>query len=367
MSTILIEESKRAGARLLLGLAGASGDGKTFSALLMAYGLAGCDARKVGLLDCENKRGSLYSDILPGGQRFRRGDLYEPFSPQRYIDAIKAFQAAGVEVLVIDSVTHEWEGPGGCEDIAHKSGKKMADWLTAKREHKRFMSALLLCDMHVICCIRAREKSDFTNPAKPVSLGIQPICEKNFMFEMTASFMMQDRGRRREILKCPGDLESILGRTTGYIGIEEGKALRAWVDGAGADPLEPLRNRLRLAASEGTEALKAAWEGISKQDRQSLGAEFVAVLKSQAVAVDAAEAQSHQRYGHEDAEAPEGREALLAALQAKCAAGNGYGISEAQVLTYLGTDSFEKITDSELKTFSDDWPNQVALIAKEGK
>ena len=193
--------------------------------------------------------------------------------------------------------------------------------------------------MHIICCIRAREKTDFKNPAKPVSLGVQPICEKNFMFEMTASFMMMDKG----------------------------KALRAWLNGEGGDHLEPIRNRLRLAASDGTESLKAAWEGIEKKDRLALGAEFVAVLKSQAVAVSAAEAQAHQRYGHEATDAPEGREATLAALQAKCAPGNGYGVTEPQLLTFMRVKSFDEIADEELQMLNDTWATQVSMIAREGR
>lgn len=65
--------------------------------------------------------------------------MYAPFSPARYRQAIEEFQAAGVKVLVIDSGSHEWEGEGGCSEIAEQpllQGKKMADWKRAKAEHK---------------------------------------------------------------------------------------------------------------------------------------------------------------------------------------------------------------------------------------
>ena len=111
MSVIQIRKAKREGARLVLGLAGISGTGKTYTALQLAWGLANYDASKVGFLDTENRRGSLYSDALRDGSgvvhEFWIGDLEPPFSPQRYIDAILEFQKHGVEVLVIDSVTHE--------------------------------------------------------------------------------------------------------------------------------------------------------------------------------------------------------------------------------------------------------------------
>lgn len=284
MSIIEIRKAQREGARLVIGIAGISGSGKTYSAIQLGYGLANCRADKLGFLDTENRRGSLYSDALP--EPFLIGDLYAPFSPQRYIDAIKVFQDAGVEVLVIDSVTHEWEGSGGCEEIASNTTSKIADWKKAKAEHKRFMNMLLQSNMHVIVCIRAREKVDFTNPREPKSLGIQPIQEKNFMFEMTASLMMWDQGQAQSVLKCPAELSGILGRETGYITVEDGKALRAWVDGAKAlDPkVEAYRNRLQTVTEGGLKVLEEAWSKTPAAIKTALGSGFYATLEASAKA-----------------------------------------------------------------------------------
>lgn len=287
MSILEIREAKREGARLVVGIAGVSGSGKTYSALKLGYGLANRDSRKLGFLDCENKRGSLYADLFKPS--FLIGDLYAPFSPQRYIEAISEFQSAGVEVLVIDSVTHEWEGPGGADEIANGGNSKMPNWKLAKREHKRFVNALLMCDMHVITCIRAREKTSFTDPRSPVNLGIQPIQEKNFMFEMTASMMMHDSGKSQEVLKCPAELVHILGRGNDYITDLDGMALRQWVDGGSSDPVEPFRNKMRFAAISGSESLKAAWGKLSNKEKALLTGEFMDTVKAQAAAVDAGE------------------------------------------------------------------------------
>src|ERR1700751_515251 len=111
-----IRPAKLGGLKAIIGIAGISGSGKTFTALLMARGMVS-KASEIGFLDTENKRGSLYANILDG--EFMIGDLYPPFNPERYAEAIKEFQDAGVKVLVIDSVSHEWEGEGGCDDIAN--------------------------------------------------------------------------------------------------------------------------------------------------------------------------------------------------------------------------------------------------------
>lgn len=291
MSILNIREAVREGARLVIGLAGVSGSGKTYTALQLAWGLANGDSKKVGLLDTENKRGSLYDDILVGKDkkvnRFQIGDLYAPFSPQRYSTAIKEFQAAGVEVLVIDSGSHEWEGEGGCEDIADDGGK-VANWKKAKREHKRFMNTLLTCDMHIILCLRAREKTSFKNPSKPESLGIQPICEKNVLFEMTASLLIHDEGSRREVIKCPSALQHIFGKPDGYLGPHEGLMLRKWVDGAvKLDPeIERVRNTILSQTSEGLNEVNNIWEAQPAKIKKALGQEFIDMARSSAAEFD---------------------------------------------------------------------------------
>lgn len=299
MAVIQIREAQRAGARLVVGIAGVSGSGKTYTALQLAYGLANGNAAKVGLLDTENKRGSLYADILKNGrgvvQRFLIGDLYAPFTPERYTDAIMEFQKAGVEVLVVDSGSHEWEGEGGCEDIAHDGNPKNPKWNEAKRRHKRFMNALLQSDMHIIVCLRAREKvklvkRDGKTEYEP--MGVLPVCEKNFMFEMTASLMMWNGGKSREVLKCPAELAAIFGKpgdiVDGYLVPKHGLALRKWVDGgAQLDPkIEHARNSLRTVTEKGTAEVRKAWDAQPEDIRKALGAGYLQELLEASQAFD---------------------------------------------------------------------------------
>ena len=211
--TFEIRKAQRQGARLLIQLSGVSGSGKTFTALQLAYGLAGNNADKVVMIDTENRRGSLYAESLP--QPFNIIDFYAPFSPARYIQAIEAACNAGAEVIVIDSTSHEWESEGGCEWIANQT--RFPDWKRAKAEHKRFMTYMLQCPAHVIACTRAREKVDFSDPKNPIKLGIQPIQEKNFSYEATVSLMMHDQGKRQDVLKCPAELQAVLGRGQGCL------------------------------------------------------------------------------------------------------------------------------------------------------
>lgn len=280
MGILNIAPVQREGARTLIILTGVSGCGKTYTAIQIAVGMANGDQSKVGFLDTENGRGKLYADSVKSP--FLYGELKPPFSPARYVQAINEFAAVGVEVLVIDSGTHEWEGLGGCQDIAEAGNPRMPNWNLAKSEHKKFMSALLNSPMHIILCLRAREKSVPEKIKDPqtgrdktvyVDYGLQPITEKNVVFEATASLMLHDQGSRQESLKVPAALQPILGRGTGYITEEDGRAIRAWVDGAKQLDAEVERHRglLQMAAENGMAALVAAWGNVPKAVKAKIG------------------------------------------------------------------------------------------------
>lgn len=312
MGIIQIRRVQRANARLVVGLASVSGDGKTYTAIQLGYGLANYDANKLGLLDTENRRGSLYDDCLekatrPTKERFWIADLHPPFTPARYTQAIHEFEQAGVEVLIIDSVTHEWEGIGGCNDIANAGNPKVPNWNKAKDEHKRFVNFLLQCDMHIIVCVRAREKVKLDRAGGKlefVDQGLQPVQEKNFMFEMTSSLMLFDQGRRQEHLKVPDMLVNILGRREGYITADDGKALRDWNDGGlKLDPVvERFRNRLLSNTEGGVTHIEDCWGKTPEPVRQALGEEFHKTLIASAKGYDEMKADA------EAAQAAEGRD-----------------------------------------------------------
>jgi len=300
MGILQIREAKKAGSRTVIGLAGPSGAGKTYTALLLAYGMVNQNAKKIGLLDTENKRGSLYADILktPNGDidRFLIGDLHPPFSPSRYSEAIKEFEASGIEVLVIDSVTHEWESIGGCDEIANNTSDKMANWKLAKREHKAFMSTMLQCDMHIIVCIRAREKTSYRNPKALISLGIQPIQEKNFMYEMTASMMLCDEGKSQNLIKMPEDLRPILGRRDGYLGVNDGVMLRDWVAGIVPEDreVERWKNKLLMNTNQGIGHIQECWGKVPVDMQTKIGEPFRESLFEAAKGYDDMNSQNGQ-------------------------------------------------------------------------
>lgn len=309
MSSFEVKTAERQGSRLLIQLSGPSGSGKTLTAILLAYGLTNGDGSKIIGIDAENRRMSLNAspstyDLAAqqlGRQQpvspFRVIEFFAPFSPSRYIEAIDAACKAGAEVIMIDSTSHEWEGEGGCESIANAGGK-MPNWKLAKKEHKRFMNFMLQCPAHIIACTRAREKVDFKDTKNPVSLGMQPIQEKNFSYEATVSLMMWNQGHDQTVLKCPSELQHIMGRGINYITAADGRALAEWVDGgAQVDPaVEYWRGMLVNECEKGLQAFKDLWNSMPLEGgiRKKLGDQFRDQCAASAQAYDKARADAAQ-------------------------------------------------------------------------
>ena len=156
-----IKPATRVGINPLIVAYSESGCGKTYSALLLARGMAG-PAGKIVVADSESGRASLYADVLPGG--FETFDLCAPFSPTRYVEAVDAIEASGAVIGVIDSGSHEWEGPGGVNDMAmeneSRSGRAgLHNWKTPKFEHAKFVQRLLRAKIPLIVCLRAKYKT----------------------------------------------------------------------------------------------------------------------------------------------------------------------------------------------------------------
>jgi hypothetical protein len=183
-------ELKRASkqeAKLRIGLSGASGFGKTYSALLMAYGMTG-DWSKICVIDTENNSASLYSNL----GNYNVIDLQAPYNPEKFIDALTLAENSGMEIILLDSITHEWQGSGGCLDIHEKLGGRWQDWSKVTPRHQAFIDAILQSKCHVITCVRRKTEysldTDSNGRMKVTKLGTKEQTRENFEFELTVNF-----------------------------------------------------------------------------------------------------------------------------------------------------------------------------------
>jgi|GEM_PF-639025 len=265
-----IERAVREKTFTLTSIAGPSGAGKTYSALLYARGLVGPEG-KIGFIDTENKRSRFYADVAGG---FDVIDLDPPFTSQRYVEAINAFEDAGYTAIIIDSISHEWEGSGGVleqaeaiEERTKRSG--LHCWQKPKAGHKKLMNAALQTRAHLIFCCRVKEKvvqaKGANGKSEIVNEGFVVVQEKSFIYEMTVSMMLAEGTHVPTIQKCPGDLQNAFpeGRK---ITSDAGAAVRAWSDqGVTLDPeIENAKRAGLLAANEGMGSLQGWWKDLPK-------------------------------------------------------------------------------------------------------
>ena len=202
--TFSFRPAKRENVQLLIGLAGGTGSGKTFSAFELATGIAEVMGGKPAVIDTEARRALHYADRFD----FEHGDLQAPFTPARYLEAMEAAAAAGYPVILVDSMSHEYAGDGGILDMQEaefqrmggRDSVKMASWIKPKMEHKAFVQRLLQIRAHLILCFRAEPKVDMVKEngktvivPKQTLTGLDgwvPVTEKNLPFELTASFLL---------------------------------------------------------------------------------------------------------------------------------------------------------------------------------
>lgn len=259
MSAFTFRPAKRQNVSLLIGLAGGTGSGKTWSAFELATGIAG--GKRFAVIDTEAGRALHYADRF----EFDHGDLRAPFTPDAYTDAIVAADAAGYPVVIVDSMSHEWAGDGGILDMQEneldrmagddwkkREAVKMAAWIKPKMAHKRMMQKLLQVRAHLILCFRAEPKIEMVRNEQtrrmeivPKSTltgldGWVPVCEKNLPFELTASFLlMADQPGLPRPIKLPEALRGFfpLDRP---IDADAGRRVAAWAAGdAPATPSDP--------------------------------------------------------------------------------------------------------------------------------
>lgn len=234
---------------LLIGVAGPSGSGKTYSAMRLAAGMAG--DKPFAVIDTEARRALHYADRF----RFDHGELRSPFRPQCYTEAIRAADQAGYPVIVVDSCSHEHAGEGGLldwheeeltrmagDDYRKREACKMAAWIKPKMAHKTWISQLLQVRAHLILCFRAEQKTDIVRGAngkmeivpKKLASGFSdwiPICEKNMLYELTASFLLTpDAPGLPHAIKLQEQHRDAFPADK-PISEESGRAIAAWASG----------------------------------------------------------------------------------------------------------------------------------------
>jgi len=199
-----VADAKREHVPLLIGLTGPSGGGKTFSALRLATGIQEVSGGDIYFIDTESRRALHYADRF----KFKHVEFKAPFGSLDYLAALQFCAGKGAGVVIVDSMSHEHEGPGGMVDLhdqivdrmagndfAKRERVKMLAWSEPKQKRRALINGILQLNANFIFCFRAKNTSKPVKNAKTgknevEQMGFMPIAGEEFVFEQTMNALL---------------------------------------------------------------------------------------------------------------------------------------------------------------------------------
>lgn len=284
--TVQFTKATKKRAKLRAALLGPAGSGKTYSALAVASGLGG----RIAVIDTEHGSASKYAGLFDF-------DVVElsTYSVENYIEAIRAAEAAGFDVLVIDSLSHAWAGKGGILEFvdertkASRSGNAFSSgWKDATPKHNQLIEAILACRCHVIATMRTKTEwvvqENERGKKEPKRIGTAPVQRDGMEYEFDlVGDLDQDHTFVVSKTRCP----ALSGAVMTKPGADLAKVLSAWLsDGVDAPKPEPtvskadvftdrIRQARDLAELDNVKAeIKAAKDTLTPAERDALADEY---------------------------------------------------------------------------------------------
>jgi hypothetical protein len=225
-------ERKRAKARIAI--VGPAGSGKTYSALKLAFGLA--PNGRIALIDTEHGSGSLYAEL----GTYDVLEIAAPFTTEKYLEGIKAAEAAGYDCLIIDSLSHAWAGAGGLLEFVDNrtaSANKFAAWRDATPKHNALVEAMLQSPLHIIATLRSKieyvVEQDAKGKAVPRKLGLAPVQREGLDYEFTLVF---DIEQEKHLATVSKDRTSLFDGFCGKLSEEHGRTVKEWLEAGVGTP-----------------------------------------------------------------------------------------------------------------------------------
>jgi ABC-type dipeptide/oligopeptide/nickel transport system ATPase subunit len=259
---------------LMVGLMGPSGGGKTYSALRLAAGFQRVTGGETYVIDTEARRALHYADKF----KFQHVEFGAPFSPLDYLEAIEYCVSKGATTVIVDSMSHEHEGPGGVlemhEEALQKLGGNDRDsfraWAKPKADRRRMINTILQKPCNFIFCFRAKEK---TKPGEEngkktlINIGFMPIAGEEFVYEMgTCALLLpgangvptwtSDFRGEKMMIKMPEQFRQLLGDK--QLSEDIGEQLARWAAG-GADGQPAASSQPRPAAPQFAKTWRKDW------------------------------------------------------------------------------------------------------------
>jgi len=288
-----IRKARRSAKRARILIPAPSGGGKTWGALTLAKGIGG----RTVVIDTEQGSSDMYDHL----HEFDVVDLSPPFTPERYVECITACEEAGYEIIIVDSISHEWNGKGGCLELVDEiarakfKGNTWSAYSEITPRHRAFIDAMLRSRAHIIATARAKTETaqvDENGRKRVVKLGMAAETRQGVEFEFDVVLDLVHDGHFATVSK---DRTGIFTGDPKPITVETGRRIAEWLAGATpvddeetvskarneirkADTIERLDMVMRLVAQRVTERL------ITENTASELGSE--AAARRTALAID---------------------------------------------------------------------------------
>ena len=271
-----LKKAKRSAVKIRMSVAAPTGFGKTIAALLIAYGICK-DWSKIAVVDTENESASLYSEHTIKKTGFFIGEfntipLSPPFTAEKFTQAIKVCENAGMEVIILDSITHVWSGEGGLLDDNNKLGGSFQSWAKTTPRYQKWLNSILHSSCHVITTNRKKQGYNIItegNKTKVEKVGMEDEIRNGYDYEMTVAF---DIMNKEHLCFASKDRTGLFDGIPEFVITEEtGTIIKNWCE-SGAQPA-PVDYAAKLEACTTLDELKNAFFAIPK-DKQT---EFVTI------------------------------------------------------------------------------------------
>jgi DNA polymerase III delta prime subunit len=257
---VTFRKATRNQAKARIALGGPSGSGKTYTALLLAKELGS----RIAVIDTERGSSSKYAGE-PGMPEFDVVEL-DSFSPDRYIEAIKAAEEAGYDVLIIDSLSHAWVGKEGVleqVDLARarsKTGNPFTEgWRHASPMHNRLVDTMLQSKLDLIVTMRSKTKyvlEEQNGRQIPKQVGMELVQRDGIEYEFD---IVGELDKENTLVITKSRCKALSGKSFAQPGADLGQAIKAWLK-AGAPAPEPDREQGRALIDQGTHTLRELFE-----------------------------------------------------------------------------------------------------------
>lgn len=243
--------AQREKVKLMVAFSGPSGSGKTYSALQLAYGITG-DWTKITLADTENESALYYAGEQTGPWEHINfhADIPLAYHPNNWIELVDFVeQDKNCEVLILDSITHEWEGQGGCLEMVSAIDKGFSGWKTVSPLHNKFIDKIRHSRLHILACMRSKQdyvlEPNEKGKMAPRKIGLKSVQREGTDYEFGVVFDIN----MNHFATTSKDRTGLFKDTTFRIGADTGKQLMQWAS-AGNDPLYIATDREKIQFAE---------------------------------------------------------------------------------------------------------------------